>query len=147
MRQYFIAIAAAGIAFSAAAPAAAQTYPPTYQAPTYGYPLYSYPRYNYPPYEYPYSWSAPAFVNTMQGRVQQIRRDIRGMIQRNTLTRAQFYALDQEAFNIEVYIHRAQSSGLYPAEAQSIESQTRRLEQNVMRAAIGWRGGYYWRPF
>lgn len=147
MRQHLIAIAAAAIAVAAAAPAAGQTYAPAYTAPNYGYPLYSYPRYPNPPYEYPYSWSAPGFVTTMQGRVQQIRRDIRGMVQRNALTRSQFYALDQEAFNIEVYIHRAQWSGLYPAEAESIENQTRRLEQNVMRAVIGWRPGYYARPF
>lgn len=145
MRKLLISLAAAAATLGVAAPASAQVFgnigigvgTPAYGNMTpYGY------GYNRSPYNYGYGYNGYAFVQQMQGRVQQIRSQIRNMAARRMLSFHQARRLDREARAIQRRIYRAPRGGIRPQEARGIENRIRNLEFRVSRQA--WNGNRYY---
>lgn len=136
MRKTTISIIAAGLAIGVAAPASAHV------APNHMAQYYPVPTYKYQPYNYNYGWNAGSFAQSMQGRVQRIRADIRNMHARRILSSREFRDLDKEAMAVERRIYRKSRGGVTPAEARQLEQKIQRLERHVMREATDWNNRY-----
>jgi hypothetical protein len=113
---------AATSALTVAAPASAQWAPPVYRYAPYNYNRFEYHR----------------FANSMQQRVERIRRDIRQMEGRRILSPREARSLENQASNIQQRIWRASRNGIQPGEARRLENEIRGLEYRVQREATDW---------
>ena len=127
MRKFLIPIVAAGSALAFAAPASAQ-YARHWVPPVY----------NYQPYNYGNGWSYHAFANSMQQRVERVRRDIRAMQAQRILSWGEARSLEQQAANIQRHIYNRSRNGIQPNDARVLERQIRNLEFRVQREARDW---------
>ena len=124
MRQFFIALAAAGSALAFASPAAAQYYP------------------QQQPYGYGYGFNNDGQVRALQARIDNVERQIRHLDRRNAIRDNSADRLRREADRIEDRLHRAGRNGLNPYEANDIQQRIVRLEQRVQYAMNGRFGRY-----
>lgn len=130
MRKFVIAAALAASALTAAAPAAAQWYPP--QGNAYGY------NYNY------------GQVRRLDARIDAIQRQIVQLDRRNILSEREASRLRGESRDVERRLHYAARNGLTGWERDDIERRIGRLEYRVQREArdgnrYGYRqAGYGW---
>ena len=123
MRKFVIAAALAASALTAAAPAAAQWYPP--QGPAYGY-------------------NNHGQVRRLQVRIDQLQRQINHLDRRNILSEREARRLRDESRDVEQRLRRAARYGLDGREAYSIERRIQRIEYRIQREASDgnrWRGG------
>jgi hypothetical protein len=127
MRKFLIPIAAAASALAIAAPASAQ-YARHWVPPVY----------NYQPYVYGNGWNYHAFANSMQQRVERVRRDIRAMQAQRILSWGEARSLEQQAANIQRHIYNRSRNGIQPNDARVLERQIRNLEMRVQREATDW---------
>jgi hypothetical protein len=129
MRKFLVAAALAATALTAAAPAAAQYYPPQPQGYGYGYQG---------------NWGQ---VRRLQARVDQLQRQIRHLDSRNILSEREASRLRNDSREIEQRLRYAARNGLNGQEAYGVERRIQRLEYRIQREARdgnGWRnGGYY----
>jgi hypothetical protein len=123
MRKFVIAAALAASAITAAAPAAAQWYPP--QSQGYGYNNYGQ-------------------VRRLQARVNNLQRQISWLDSRNILSEREARSLRNDSRDIERRLHRAARHGLNGDEAYSIDRRVQRLEYRIQREA---RDGNRWRRY
>ena len=125
MRMFVIAAALAASALTAAAPAAAQWYPPQPQGYGYGYNNYGQ-------------------VRRLQARVDNVQRHINNLDRRNILSNREASRLRNDSRDVERRLHYAARNGLSGLEAQDIDRRIGRLEYRVQREARdGNRYGYY----
>jgi opacity protein-like surface antigen len=125
MRKFLISAALAASTFVAAAPAAAQYYPPQPQGYGYGYNNYGQ-------------------VRRLQVRVDNVQRHINRLDSRDVLSEREAKSLRAESRNVENRLHRAARYGLSGWERNDIERRISRLEYRVQREARdGNRYGYY----
>lgn len=123
MRKFVIAAALAASAITAAAPAAAQWYPP--QGYGYGYNNYGQ-------------------VRRLQARVDYLQRHITNLDRRNILSNREASNLRGESREIERRLRYAARNGLSGWESNDIERRIGRLEYRIQRdARDGNRYGYY----
>ena len=130
MRKFLISAALAASTLVAAAPAAAQYYPPQPQGNAYGY----YGNYGQ--------------ARRLDARIDAIQRHINNMDRRNILSNREANRLRGESNNIERRLRYAARNGLSGWEANDIERRIYRLETRIQREARDgnrWnnRGGYY----
>lgn len=123
MRKFSIPLAAAASTLAFAAPASAQWYP---QRAPYGAPYAT-------PYAAPYAQNNFALARSMEARVQNVRAQIRGLDQRNLLSRNQARSLDRQAATIQRQILRNARFGLDLRERSRFDRRIMRLEQRVQR--------------
>lgn len=126
MRKFVIAAALAASALTAAAPAAAQWYPPQPQGHAYGYNNYGQ-------------------VRRLQARIDQLQRQIDRLDRRNILSEREARRLRDDSRDVERQLRRAARYGLDGREAYSIERRIQRIEYRIQREASDgnrWRGGY-----
>ena len=129
MRKCIVTAALAASALTAAAPAAAQWYPPQPQGYGYGYHNYGQ-------------------VRRLQVRIDQLQRQIARLDSRDILSEREARRLRDESRDVERRLRRAARYGLDGREAYSIERRIQRLEYRIHREARdgnNWRGGYYGR--
>lgn len=117
MRKFVIAAALAASALTAAAPAAAQWYPP--QPPGYGYGYHG----NY------------GQVRRLQVRVDQLQRQIAWLDRRDILSEREARRLRDESRDLERRLRYSARNGLSGREAYSIERRIQRLEYRIHREA------------
>jgi opacity protein-like surface antigen len=124
MRKFVIAAALAASALTAAAPAAAQWYPP--QGNAYGYNNYGQ-------------------VRRLQARVDNVQRQISHLDRRHILSNREADRLRAQSRDIERRLHYAARNGLGGWEVQDIDRRIYRLEARVQREARDGNryGGYY----
>jgi hypothetical protein len=122
MRKIVLALAVAGSALIAAAPASAQYYP---QPGGYGYNG----RGNF------------GQVRALQARIDNVERQIRFLDRRDVIRDDRADRLRDEANDIERKLHRSARNGLNPYEASEINARIARLEQRV-QYAVARNGGY-----
>ena len=122
MRKIVFALAVAGSALIAAAPASAQYYP---QPQGYGYNGHG----NF------------GQVRALQVRIDNVERQIRFLDRRDVIRDDRADRLRDEANDIERKLHRAARNGLNPYEANEINARIARLEQRV-QYAVARNGGY-----
>jgi len=120
MRKIVFALAVAGSALIAAAPASAQYYPQSNRA--YGYNNFGQ-------------------VRALQVRIDNVERQIRFLDRRDVIRDDRADRLRDEANDIERKLHRAARNGLNPYEANEINARIARLEQRV-QYAVARNGGY-----
>lgn len=125
MRKFVIAAALAASTLTAAAPAAAQWYPPQPQGYGYGYNNYGQ-------------------VRRLQARVDNLQRQIRWLDSRNILSEREARSLRNDSRDIERRLHRAARNGLNGNEAYAIDRRVQRLEYRIQREA---RDGNRWRRY
>lgn len=118
MRKFVIAAALAASTLTAAAPAAAQWYPPQPQGYGYGY--------------YGNNWGQ---VRRLQARVDQLQRQIRHFDRQNILSEREAARLREQSREIEHRLRFAARNGLHPQEAYGIERRIQRLEIRIHREA------------
>src|SRR4030095_360467 len=125
MRKFLISAAFAASTIVAAAPAAAQWYPPQQQGYGYGYNKYGQ-------------------VRRLQVRVDDLQRHINNLDRRNILSNREASRLRDESRDVERRLHYAARNGLSGWEAQDIDRRIGRLEYRIQREARdGNRYGYY----
>ena len=129
MRKFVIAAALAASALTAAAPAAAQWYPP--QGNAYGYNDYGQVRY-------------------FQARVDRLHQRIHHL--QGRLSRGEFLALNRDVDQLQYRIRRASYRGIGHEEARDLNRRIDRLERTIYREARdgrgydnhhGYQNGYY----
>lgn len=120
MRKFVIVAAMAASALTAAAPAAAQWYPP--QGNGYGYN----------------NWGQ---VRRLQARVDQLQRQIRHLDSRDILSEREASRLRNDSREIEQRLRYVARDGLNGNEAYNIERRIQRLEVRIQREAND-RNGY-----
>lgn len=126
MRKSIVAAALAASALTAAAPAAAQWYPP--QPPGYGYGYHG----NY------------GQVRRLQVRIDQLQHRIARLDSRDRVSEREARRLREESRDIERRLRRAARYGLDGREAYSIDRRIQRLEYRIYRdARDGNRYGRY----
>lgn len=118
MRKFVIAAAMAATALTAAAPAAAQWYPPQPQGNAYGY--------------YGNNWGQ---VRRLQARVDMLQRQIRHLDSRDILSEREAAYLRQESRELEQRLRYSARNGLNPREAHAFERRIQRLEVRIQREA------------
>lgn len=118
MRKFIIAAALAASALTAAAPAAAQWYPPQPQGYGYGY--------------HGSHWGQ---VRRLQARIDQLQRQIRHLDRREILSEREAARLRAQSREIEHRLRYAARNGLHPQEAYAIERRIQRLEFRIHREA------------
>ena len=126
MRKFIIAAALAASAMTAAAPAAAQWYPPQPQGNAYGYNNYGQ-------------------VRRLQARVDQLQRQIIHLDRRNILSEREAARLMQDSREIERRLRYSARNGFSGWEAQDVQRRIYRLETRIQREARDgnrWRSGY-----
>src|SRR6478735_6181669 len=134
MRKMVLSLAAAGAAFVAASPAAAQYYPAPQPAP-----------YGYNGYGYNAGWGQ---VRNLRVRIDNVERQINRLDRRDRIGDRSADRLRDEANDIERRLHRVGRNGLNPYEARNIETRIARLEQRVQFAMndrygrYGYNSGY-----
>lgn len=116
MRKFVIAAALAASALTAAAPAAAQWYPPQPQGYGYGHN----------------NWGQ---VRRLQARVDQLQRQISRLDKRDILSEREARYLRGESRELEHRLHYSARNGLSGREAYSIERRIQRLEYQIQREA------------
>ena len=127
MRKFVIAAALAATALTAAAPAAAQWYPPQPQGNAYGYNN---------------NWGQ---VRRLQARVDILQRQIARLDSRNILSEREAARLRNDSREIEQRLRYAARNGLNPQESYGIERRIQRLEVRIQREANdGNRYGNYY---
>jgi hypothetical protein len=114
MRKFIIAAALAATTLTAAAPAAAQWYPP--QGNAYGYNNYGQ-------------------VRRLQVRIDQLQRQISHLDRRNVLSDREANRLRGESREIEQRLRYVARNGLHPQESYGIERRIQRLEIRIQREA------------
>ncbi|HEU0311340.1 MAG TPA: hypothetical protein VFR36_09005 [Sphingomicrobium sp.] len=125
MRKFLISAALAASTLVAAAPAAAQYYPPQPQGYGYGYNNYGQFR-------------------RLDARIDALQRQISHLDRRNILSNREADRLRGESRNVERRLHQLARNGLSGWEAQDIERRIYRLEARIHREARdGNRHGYY----
>jgi opacity protein-like surface antigen len=126
MRKFVIAAALAASALTAAAPAAAEWYPPQPQGYGYGYNNYGQ-------------------VRRLQARVDNVQRQINNLDRRNILSNREASRLRNDSRDVERRLHDVARNGLSGWEAQDIDRRIGRLEYRVQREARDGNryGGYY----
>lgn len=117
MRKFIVAAALAASALTAAAPAAAQWYPPEPQGYGYGY------HNNY------------GQVRRLQVRVDQLQRQIARLDSRDILSEREARQLREESRDLERRLRYSARNGLSGREAYSIERRIQRLEYRIQREA------------
>jgi hypothetical protein len=117
MRKFVIAAALAATALTAAAPAAAQWYPPQPQGYGYGYNN---------------NWGQ---VRRLQARVDQLQHQIARLDSRDILSEREAARLRNDSREIEQRLRYAARNGLNGNEAYSIERRIQRLEVRIQREA------------
>jgi len=125
MRKFIISAALAASTLVAAAPAAAQWYPP--QGNAYGYNNYGQ-------------------VRRLDARIDAIQRQINHLDRRNILSNREASRLRGESRGLENRLQRAARYGLNNREAYDIERGIQRLEVRIQREARDgnrYNGGYY----
>jgi opacity protein-like surface antigen len=123
MRKFVIAAALAASTLTAAAPAAAQWYPP--QGNAYGYNNYGQ-------------------VRRLDARIDAIQRQISSLDRRNILSDREADRLRGESRDVERRLHYSARNGLTGWERNDIERRIGRLEYRIQREARdGNRYGYY----
>jgi hypothetical protein len=128
MRKFFISAALAASALTAAAPAAAQWYPPQPQGNAYGYNNYGQ-------------------VRRLDARIDAIQRQIRHLDSRDILSEREASRLRGESNDLERRLRYAARNGLSGWEANDIGRRIQRLEVRVQREARdgnGWRNNAGW---
>ena len=126
MRKFIISAAIAASTLVAAAPAAAQAYPP--QGNAYGY------NYNY------------GQVRRLDARIDALQRQISHLDRRNILSNREARELHGQSNDVERRLRSAARNGLNGWEANDIERRIQRLEVRIQREARdgnGWRNGQY----
>ena len=127
MRKFLISAAIAASTLVAAAPAAAQYYPPQPQGNAYGY------HNNY------------GQVRRLDARIDAMQRHIAHLDRRNILSNREANRLRADSNDLERRLRYAARNGLSGWEANDIERRIYRLETRIQREARdgnGWRGGY-----
>jgi len=126
MRKFIISAALAASALTAAAPAAAQWYPPQPQGNAYGYNNYGQ-------------------VRRLDARIDQLQRQIQNFDRRNILSDREANRLRNESNDVERRLHNLARNGLNGSEANDIERRIQRLEVRIQREARDGNryGGYY----
>lgn len=123
MRKFLVSAAIAASTLVAAAPAAAQWYPPQPQGYGHGYNNYGQ-------------------VRRLQARVVAMQRQINHLDRRNILSNREASRLRGDARGLEIRLHRAARNGLNGREAYDIERGIQRVEVRIQREARdrnGWR--------
>ena len=126
MRKFLISAAIAASTLVAAAPAAAQYYPPQPQGNAYGY------HNNY------------GQVRRLDARIDAMQRHIAHLDRRNILSNREANRLRADSNDLERRLRYAARNGLSGWEANDIERRIYRLETRIQREARdgnGWRGG------
>ena len=126
MRKFIISAALAASTLVAAAPAAAQWYPP--QGNAYGYNNYGQ-------------------VRRLDARIDAIQRQIDHLDRRNILSNREAGRLRGESRDVENRLHRVARNGFTNWERNDIENRVRRLEVRIQREARDGNryGNYYGR--
>ena len=127
MRKILISAALAASTLVAAAPAAAQYYPPQPQGNAYGY----YGNYGQ--------------VRRLDARIDAMQRQINHLDRRNILSNREASRLRAESNDVERRLHYVARNGLSGWEANDIERRIYRLETRIQREARDGNryGGYY----
>jgi hypothetical protein len=128
MRKVVLSIAAAGAAFIAASPAAAQYFPQAQPAP-YGYNNGN---------GYNNGWGQ---VRALQARLNNVERQINRLDRRDRVRDRSADRLRNEANNIERRLRRSGRNGLNPNEVRDIDVRIARLEQRVQYSLANGYGG------
>ena len=126
MRKFLISAAIAASTLVAAAPAAAQWYPPQPQGYGYGYDNYGQ-------------------VRRLDARIDAIQRQITHLDRQNILSNREAKRLREESRDVERRLHRVAYNGFSGWERNDIENRIRRLEVRIQREARDGNryGGYY----
>ena len=142
-RKLILGTALAVSALTAAAPAAAQYYPQPQTAP------YGYNQGYQQPYQQNYGYGQNQGYNNNWGqaralmaRVDQIRRQVRVLDQRNILSQREAYRLDAEAQQLRYRIAQLGRNGLDQRERYDVERRLARLERAVQVNAYDRNGRY-----
>jgi opacity protein-like surface antigen len=124
MRKFIFSAALAASTLVAAAPAAAQWYPP--QGNAYGYNNYGQ-------------------VRSLDARIDAMQRQIDHLDRRNILSNREASRLRGESRDVENRLHRVARNGFTGWERNDIERRIQRLEVRVQREARDGNryGGYY----
>ena len=124
MRNFIISAALAASTLVAAAPAAAQWYPP--QGNAYGYDNYGQ-------------------VRRLDARIDAMQRQIDHLDRRNILSNREAGRLRGESRDVENRLHRAARNGFTGWERNDIENRVQRLEVRIQREARDGNryNGYY----
>jgi len=128
MRKMVLSLAAAGAAFVAASPAAAQYYPAPQPAP-----------YGYNGYGYNAGWGQ---VRNLRVRIDNVERQINRLDRRDRIGDRSADRLRDEANQIEQRLRYSARGGLNPYEARDIEFRIQRLEQRVQYSMANGLGRY-----
>ena len=128
MRKFLLSLTAAGAAFVAASPAAAQYYPAQQPAP-YGYNGYGYNN----------GWGQ---ARALQVRIDNVERQISRLDRRDRIGNRSADRMRDEANKIERRLHDRARGGLNQREAADIEVRIARLEQRVQFAMNDRYGRY-----
>ena len=126
MRKFIISAAIAASTLVAAAPAAAQWYPPQPQGNAYGY------NNNY------------GQVRRLQARINQLQHQINRLDSRDILSEREARRLREESRGVEHRLRNAAANGLSGWESNDIERRVQRLEVRIQREARdnnNWRNG------
>ena len=138
-RKFILGTALAVSALTAAAPAAAQYYPQPQTVP-YGYNQGYQQNYGYGQNQgYNYGWNQ---TRALMARVDQIRRQVRVLDQRNFLSQREAYRLDAEAQQLRYRIAQLGRNGLDQRERYDVERRLVRLERAVQVNAYDRNGRY-----
>jgi opacity protein-like surface antigen len=124
MRKFLVTAALAASTLVAAAPAAAQWYPP--QGNAYGYNNYGQ-------------------VRRLDARIDAIQTQINHLDRRNILSNREAGRLRNESRDVENRLHRVARNGFSGWERNDIENRIQRLEVRIQREARDGNryGGYY----
>jgi len=124
MRKFLVTAALAASTLVAAAPAAAQWYPP--QGNAYGYNNYGQ-------------------VRRLDARIDAIQTQINHLDRRNILSNREAGRLRNESRDVENRLHRVARNGFTGWERNDIENRIQRLEVRIQREARDGNryGGYY----
>jgi hypothetical protein len=128
MRKFLISAALAASTLVAAAPAAAQYYPPQPQGNAYGY------HGNY------------GQVRRLDARIDALQRQIQHLDRRNILSNREANRLRADSNDVERRLRYAARNGLSGWEANDIGRRVQRLEVRIQREARdgnNYRGSYY----
>jgi|1186.fasta_scaffold06351_2 hypothetical protein len=129
MRKFVLSLAAAGAAFVAASPAAAQ-----YNLTPRGYASYGYNGYN--------GYNNYGQIRALQVRIDNVERQISRLDRRDTIRDRSADRLRDEANKIERRLHDRARGGLNQREAYDIQTRIARLEQRVQYAVANNSGRY-----
>ena len=128
MRKFLISAALAASTLVAAAPAAAQYYPPQPQGNAYGY------------------YGNHGQARRLDARIDAIQRQISHLDRRNILSNREANRLRADSNEIERRLRYVARNGLNGWEANDIERRIYRLETRIQREARdgnNYRGRYY----